>query len=160
MTRSANYCGPQPPPDDRKAPALDAEPAEEDYTVGLPQPDPAMFHGLIGKVARAAADGTEVNPVAASAVFMTFLSASIGRKRYVMVGDKRHHPRIWTLHLGRTSTAGKGMAHDLLDLIREGLRGGIDRHTPFPVASPKLPGKLSTGEGTPELGRGVKRGRA
>ena len=36
----------------------------------------------------------------------------------------------------------------------------IDRHTPFPVASPKLPGKLSTGEGTPELGRGVKRGRA
>jgi putative DNA primase/helicase len=121
--------------------------SDVDYMAALPEPDAAMFHGLIGEVARTASAGTEVNPVAAAATSMAFLSASVGRFPHIMVGNRRHPLLIWPLHNGRTSVGGKGMAHDLTDLIRGRLRENIAIDAPFPVGAPKLQGRLSTGEG-------------
>ena len=121
--------------------------SDVDYMAALPEPDEAIFHGLIGEVARTASAGTEVNPVAAAATFMAFLSASVGPSPHVMIGNRRHSLLIWPLHNGRTSVGGKGMAHDLTDLIRGRLREHIGVEAPLPIAAPKLRGRLSTGEG-------------
>lgn len=86
-----------------------------------PKPDPAMFYGLVGDVANAAAKGTEVNPVSAAANFMSFLSANLGRDVYLSVGNTWHHCRVFTCHTGRTGRGGKGDAMSLNHRIRRRL---------------------------------------
>lgn len=78
----------------------------------------AMYYGLVGKVMHAACNGTEVNPAAAGLAFMTFASAALGRERYVSISDTDHHSRIYSVHVGRSSRAGKGMALALTKRIR------------------------------------------
>lgn len=77
----------------------------------------AMFYGVLGRLAQRAADGTEVNPVAAMAAAMSWLSASIGRNTCIPVGDQWHNLRLYTLNIGRSSRGGKGMALDLLKRV-------------------------------------------
>ncbi|QXP90117.1 DUF3987 domain-containing protein [Methylococcus capsulatus] len=87
---------------------------ERDTNVAPPRPTDAMFYGLVGDVARIAADGTEVNPVAAAASFLSFLGANAGRDLYLPVGNTYHHANIYTLHVGRSGRGRKGDALSLL----------------------------------------------
>lgn len=84
-----------------------------------PKVTPEMFHGLTGEVMRTATTGTEVHPAAAGAAFLTFASAALGRERYVRIGNGMHHPRLYMVHAGRSGSAGKGMALELTNRIRE-----------------------------------------
>jgi len=84
-----------------------------DTNMPLPKATEAMFPGLVGAVANAASEKTEVNPVAAAAGFLSFLGAMVGRDVYFPIGDTRHHARIFTLHIGRSSRGGKGESPNL-----------------------------------------------
>ncbi|WP_022975325.1 DUF3987 domain-containing protein [Nevskia ramosa] len=97
--------------------AEDAAESESDYVIPPPAVDPAMFYGPLGRLARQAAEGTEVNPVAAMAAAMSWLSACMGRNRAIAIGDEWHHLRLFTLHVGRSSRGGKGMALGLLKRV-------------------------------------------
>ncbi|MDD2769269.1 MAG: hypothetical protein PHT19_11075 [Methylococcus sp.] len=84
-----------------------------DANIAPPKATDEMFYGLVGDVARAAAHRTEVNPVAAAAGFMSFLGAMVGRDAHYAIGNAWHHPRLFTLHIGRSSRGGKGEALNL-----------------------------------------------
>lgn len=95
------------------------DPCEDDLPP-LPAPEvtSAMYYGLVGDVMRAATDGTEVHPAAAGLAFMSSVGVALGRGRYVQIGDTQHHARLYTVHVGRSSVAGKGMALALTRRIR------------------------------------------
>ena len=78
----------------------------------------AMFYGLAGQVGKTAATHTEVNPVAATAAFLTYLSAQIGRDAYLSVGNTFHHANVFTCHVGRSERGRKGDAVSLTHRIR------------------------------------------
>lgn len=92
--------------------------AGPDTNVPPPKPDSAMLYGLAGDVARISAAGTEVNPVAAAACFLSFLGANVGRDLYLPVGNTWHHARAFTLHVGRTGRGRKGDSMSLVNRIR------------------------------------------
>lgn len=109
---------------EQEAALLDAA-ADPDNLIPPPRPDlDAMLHGLVGDIARTAAEGSEVNPIAVAAAAMTWLSAEVGRDVYLPIGDTLHHARLFALHVGRSSRAGKG---DALGLVRR-LRGWLGTH--------------------------------
>ena len=92
-----------------------------------PEPDPntpppvatdTMFYGIVGEVGRAAAQDTEVNPVAAAGAFLSYLSAQVGRDVYMAVGNTFHHTRLFTCHVGRSGRGRKGDAVSLTHRIR------------------------------------------
>ena len=102
----------------------------------------AMFYGIVGEVGRAAAQDTEVNPVAAAAAFLSYLSAQVGRDTYLPVGNTFHHARLFPCHVGRS---GRGRKTDAVSLIHR-IRSRIEE------AHCTLPGQyhgggLSTREG-------------
>lgn len=86
----------------------------------------AMYYGITGDVMRAACSGTEVHPAAVGSAFLSFASAALGRNRWVPIGDKNHHARLYTAHVGRSGIGGKGMALDLARRIREKVENGRD----------------------------------
>lgn len=104
-----------------ESPGEQAHDPDEDYLTPPPKPSKAMFYGLVGDVARAAAHGTEANPVAAAMAFMSWLSARVGRDVYIPIGDVRHHIRLFTLHVGRSMIAGKGEAVALVEAIERAI---------------------------------------
>lgn len=90
-------------------------------TLSPPSATPAMFYGLAGEVGQAAAQGTEVNPVAAMGYYMTMLSAAVGRDLYLSVGNTFHHCRLFACHVGRTSRGRKGDAQGAGKRIRSAI---------------------------------------
>ncbi|MGI2323814.1 MULTISPECIES: DUF3987 domain-containing protein [unclassified Methylococcus] len=113
-----------------------------DTNVPPPKPDPAMLYGLAGDVARISAAGTEVNPVAAGACFLSFLGANVGRDLFLPVGNTWHHGRAFTLHVGRT---GRGRKGDSMSLVRRIQRRMRDVHAG--ALGQSHSGGLSTREG-------------
>lgn len=91
----------------------------EDTVIAPPQPTPGMFYGIVGDVARIAADGTETNPVAAATAYLSFLGANVGRDTFLLINNTYHHPRLFTLHIGRSGRGGKGDSQQLTQRIRE-----------------------------------------
>lgn len=83
-----------------------------------PKPSEHMFYGIAGEVGEAAANGTEVNPVAAAGFYLTMLSAAVGRDIYLSVGNTFHHARINAVHVGRTGVGRKGDAQGLVRRVR------------------------------------------
>jgi len=111
-----------------------------------PEPNEAMFYGLVGKVAKIAATGTEVNPVSAAAAFLSFLGANAGRDSFLLIGNTYHHPRLFTLHIGRSSRGGKGDSQQLTHRIRR----LIEEQEPGLLGLTHT-GGLSSGEGLAAL---------
>lgn len=107
-----------------------------------PQSTPEMFYGLAGKVGLTAAYGAEVNPVSCMLVFLSFVSANIGRDTFLDISDDRHHMRLFTLHVGRSSVGGKGMSTKLTHRIR----ARIEEKEPHLLGQTHV-GGLSSGEG-------------
>lgn len=101
-----------------------------DSVIPPPEPTKEMFYGILGELAQQAASGTEVNPVAAMASAMTWLSAAMGRNRVIHVGDGWHHLRLFTLHVGRSYKGGKGMSKDLLMRVTQEIGRNEPQLTP------------------------------
>jgi len=99
------------------ADASDAPPP--DLNIPPPRPTETMFYGLVGDVAQAAAKDTEVNPVAAAAVFLSFLGANVGRDVYLPIGNTWYRPNLFTMHIGRSGRGRKGDATRLVCRIHD-----------------------------------------
>lgn len=97
---------------------MDAEALGPDPNVPPPRATDIMFYGLVGEVGKTASTNTEVNPVAATAAFMSYLSAQIGRDAYLSVGNTFHHASLFTCHIGRSGRGRKGDAVSLTHRIR------------------------------------------
>lgn len=104
----------------------------------------AMFYGPLGSFALQAAEGTEVNPVAAMAAVMTWFGTSVGRNRAIAVGDGWHRLNLFTLHVGRSSRGGKGMA---LDLLKRVIKAVVALEGGGAISAQIHTGGLSTREG-------------
>jgi len=104
-------------------PELDNAPDDEPEArhVNQPRPSEAMLYGLAGDVGNTAAATTEANRYAVCMGFMSFLSGMAGRDIYLPVGNTRHHPRLFTLHVGRSSRGRKGDALSLVHRIRHAI---------------------------------------
>lgn len=98
--------------------ALEESAIKDDF-IPPPEPTDDMFYGIVGKVGATASKNTEVNPVAAAAAFLSFLGANVGRDTFLNIGNTRHHPRLFTLHVGRSSRGRKGDAKEFTLKIRE-----------------------------------------
>jgi hypothetical protein len=121
----------------------------DDFDANRPPPVPdldRMLYGLVGKIARAGAQGTAANPVAIGVNSICFLGAMAGRDVCRWVGDTAHHPRFITCHVGRTSVGGKGEAIALLERLEAWLRAKDSK-----LLGPVHKGGLSTLEGLIEL---------
>lgn len=119
-----------------------AIPDTPDRHIAPPLAEGAMFHGLIGAVARSAGEGSESNPVAIAAGMLCWLSAEAGRDVYLQVGDVVHHARINMLHVGRSGIGAKG--ESLAPIKR--LRGALAQQWPT-LLGHYFSGGLSTREG-------------
>ena len=110
-------------------------PSPEDDFIPPPEPTEAMFYGLVGKMAAIAAKNTEVNPVAAAAVFLSFLGANSGRDTFLNIANTCHHPRLFTMHIGRSGRGRKGDSQQITLRILQHIES-LDK---------KLLGQLHTG---------------
>ena len=122
--------------------------AEQDLDLhrNAPRPTEAMLYGLAGEVGRAAAATTEANRYAVAMNYLTMLSAAVGRDVYFSIGDTRHHARLFTMHVGRTSRGRKGDAHGLPQRIRRKIEEQRGTGTE-PICGQIHTGGLSTREG-------------
>jgi len=121
--------------------------SDVDEIIPPPQPTRDMFYGLVGEVARIASTGTEINPVSAATVFMSFLGANMGREKYTAVNDENHNALLFTVHIGRSSVGGKGMSQGLTWKIINRINE-IDKGVMCPSYSG---GCFSSGEGLATL---------
>lgn len=118
----------------------------DDAVVRPPAAEPACLYGLLGDIAKAACRDTEANPFAVGLNGLSFLGAAVGRGPFMPVGDTVHHPRIFSLHVGRSGIGRKG---DSISLIR---RITTDLTAIDPNLAPGIhTGGLSTREGLAAL---------
>jgi len=75
---------------------------------------------------RAGSKGNESNPYAIATNFLAYLSCAIGRGTFLQIGNTEHHPRIFSLHVGRS---GRGRKGDSLALVMK-LDEFIRAHSP------------------------------
>ena len=126
-------------------PPLEEDAADNDAADNhrnAPKPDPACLYGLIGDVARAGGDTTEANPFAIAANMIAYMSVVVGRGAYMPVGNTWHHPRLFTLHIGRSGRGRKGDAVSLVLRIAYAVRAANE------FAAPQIyRGGLSSREG-------------
>ena len=77
------------------------------------------LHGLAGRVVRKIKPNTEADPVALLLVFLTAYGNAIGRGSYFKIGDDKHFMKIFTLLVGRSSKARKGVAQARINNLME-----------------------------------------
>lgn len=107
--------------DERAAELMGDSEESEAVHVNQPRPTEGMLYGLAGDVGNAAAATTEANRYAVCMGYLSFLSAQAGRDAYLPVGNTRHHARLFTLHVGRSSRGRKGDALSLVHRIRHAI---------------------------------------
>lgn len=111
-----------------------------------PIPDTACLYGLVGEVAKAGSQGNEANPYAIATNFLAYMSCAIGRGPYLQIGNTEHHPRVFSLHVGRSGRGRKGDSLALIIKINEFIRN----HNP--TLCPQIHrGGLSSREGLAAL---------
>jgi hypothetical protein len=119
---------------------------EIDIHRNAPVPNQACLYGLVGEVARAGSKGNESNPFAIATNFLAYLSCAIGRGTFLQIGNTDHHPRIFTLHVGRSGRGRKGDSLALVIKIDEFMRAQT------PMLCPQIHrGGLSSREGLAAL---------
>jgi hypothetical protein len=113
--------------------------------------DPKALHGLPGAIIRTLAPQTEADPAALLFNTLTFFGNAIGRIPYYLVNQTRHHTNLFTLIVGDTARARKGMAaDDILPFFHE-----ADPHW----ARMRVMSGLSSGEGLTYQVRDAKQGK-
>lgn len=124
-------------------PAVPDEVDLDDNHRNTPRPHPGCLFGIVGEIARAAAQANkEVNPYAAAMTVITVMAAGLGRGAFLQIGDSRHHARVFALHVGRSGRGRKGTASELMKLIMGAMN---ERHAD--VALQSHTGGLSSREG-------------
>lgn len=76
----------------------------------FPESGAAMFHGVIGKLARSVEELSEADPVAIVASVLAYVSAVAGREHYLTVSGQRFTPALFVALVGATADGRKGTA--------------------------------------------------
>ena len=101
------WCFPEHYPDDENE-----EISEDNNDFLPPEPeDNPMLPGVMGEIVYACCEGMETSPVATGATLLAMFGASLGRTRYVDIGDYRRWLNPWFLLSGRTG-CGKGASEE------------------------------------------------
>jgi len=111
---------------------------------------PGATPGIIGEIVTAATANSEADPAAVAATVLGFAAASLGRARYQMIGDERHHPNLFLAIVGDSSSGRKGTSMSGPRTIFNAAEDCIEqlREKPFPLGCRlKKRSGLSTGEG-------------
>lgn len=103
------------------APAIEND-EEVDNHRNVPRPDPNCLYGLVGDIAHAGSQNTEANTYAVAASALAYLSAALGRRAYMPIGDDFNHARLFFIHVGRSSRGRKGTSKKLIKMIDKALR--------------------------------------
>jgi len=94
------------------------------HTIPPPRADEKMFCGVVGTVARLAAKGGEVSPVAPLMAGLSWVSAQAGGDPYIQIGNVRHPVAINVLHVGRAMWAANTESVALLLTTESEIRDG------------------------------------
>jgi len=91
----------------------------EDFTDfnAYPEINPAMFHGVTGKLTRAIGPHTEADPMAIQTQLLIASGCAIGHGPYFRVGATKHFTNLDACLVGRTSKGRKGSALDFVVLV-------------------------------------------
>jgi hypothetical protein len=141
-----------------QAPAAAQEPTTDPDRrryIGPPKPTPSMFYGPLGEWSAAATANSEANRAAVFITLAAYVGAALGRERFTWIDNSRHHPRIFTLHVGRTARGRKGTAaaptlrlHETVKQMDIAQRELGDGEVGLPAYAPGIhTGGLSTREG-------------
>jgi len=106
----------------------------------VPDVDPAIYYGLVGRIAKTIAPHTEADPVGLIAVLLAASGAIVGPGPHVRVGGTQHGCRVWPLLVGAT---GAGRKDTVTAEVRSFIRSFVDPE----FEQNHLACGLSTGEG-------------
>ncbi|WP_319522183.1 DUF3987 domain-containing protein [uncultured Desulfosarcina sp.] len=123
---------------------------EECGLVGWPTLKEEALYGYAGRFVKAATENSEADPAAVLLTLLTRFGVECGPDRYLMVGDSKHHPRIFSVIVGASSKARKGTSgkpvQRLFSFDSEEFDLYSDRSDCW-YPSRSSPGPLSSGEG-------------
>jgi hypothetical protein len=113
--------------------------------------DSTAAYGLVGEMAKLATENSEADPVAVMLTALVRGAATLGRNRFMNVGDSVHHPRIFTVLVGASSRARKGTSTDPVTRFYEAAERKLQSRStltfPSGLSLKVSPGPLSSGEG-------------
>lgn len=115
--------------------------------------EPEALYGLLGEIAREAAERSEADPAMIYGTAATRFGIAAGRGAYHYIGEKAHHARLYIAGVGKTSQGRKGTSEVVTSRIFEkaeaqlasGMYGPIGRDGTRALAIER--GPLSSGEG-------------
>jgi len=121
---------------------------EESGLIGWPELKREAMYGYAGRFVEAATENSEADPAAVLLTFLTRFGVECGPDRYLMVGDSKHHPRIFSVIVGASSKARKGTSSKPVQRLFsfDPEEHDFDSHKGWQPAL-SSPGPLSSGEG-------------
>jgi hypothetical protein len=125
----------QPPDDDPQPSGALTLPVPDGWPA---QPDPTVYHGLVGEIVNTIAPETEADPVAILSQLLVAFGAATGRGAWFGVEATRHHPNEFLVLIGDSARARKGSSWDHVHR----LIAGAD-----PAITARILTGLSSGEG-------------
>lgn len=84
-----------------------------------PVMDEAAFYGLAGQVVRTISPHSEADPVALLLDFLVSFGSAVGAAPYARAEAAKHHPRLFTVIVGKTSKARKGSSRTWMRYLFE-----------------------------------------
>lgn len=97
------------------APSDDAHPTVRAF----PEPEPAVFHGVLGELVAAITPHTEAHPMAILAQLLCVVGVLIGRTGHVCAEATKHFPALFAVLVGDSSKARKGTSLSLVMWVLE-----------------------------------------
>ena len=85
----------------------------------------AARHGLVGQYLDLVEEQTEASVAAVGAMLLTQIGTLIGRRAAIWIGEHHHHPNLFTLIVGGTSTGAKGSADTTVGRIVDRIDGSF-----------------------------------
>lgn len=77
-----------------------------------------MLFGDVGRFAKAASNGTGINPIGVALATLSWLSSNVSPRIVTPIGDTFHPARLFAVHVGRSARGGKGDSMNLLNRVR------------------------------------------
>lgn len=106
------------------------------------------LYGLAGEFVALATENSEADPAAVLATFLVRFSVECGPGPFLMVGDTKHHARLFAVIVGASSKARKGTSAKPVERLFDFELMNEAREDWEPILTAKhSPGPLSTGEG-------------
>jgi hypothetical protein len=123
--------------------------AEQRRYIGPPQPTEAMFCGRLGEWSKTAVATSEAPRAAVFVTIAAYAATAFGRDCYLWIDNTAHHPRLFAIHVGRSSRARKGTAAAVTERLHKAVVGldDAERGDGERVAPMVHVGGLSTREG-------------